>query len=277
MIIRRGQSFKIRLTLNRPFSRAKDSLSFIFTLANDEKPSLGHGSLIGCPLRLNSYELGEPLEWGSAIESINGDVLTVLIKPAATAAIGEWRVDVDTQLVSGEGMKSFKYPSTFYVLFNPWCQDDQVYMADRDQLEEYVMSDTTLVWRGSYNRLRPSIWKLGQYEKNVLDCSLLLISAIGKVIYFLYPFMHEIYTIRLQVNPSNRGDPVKISRALSAAVNSPDDDGAILGNWSEDFSGGTPPTKWVGSVAILQEYYRKRKPVKYGQCWVFSGVLTTSN
>lgn len=89
--------------------------------------------------------------------------------------------------------------------------------------------------------------------------------------------MKEIYTIRLQVNPSNRGDPVKISRALSAAVNSPDDEGAIQGNWSEDFSGGTPPTKWMGSVAILQEYYRKRKPVKYGQCWVFSGVLTTSN
>lgn len=60
-------------------------------------------------------------------------------------------------------------------------------------------------------------------------------------------------------------------------MNSPDDDGAVLGNWSEDFSGGTAPTKWVGSVAILQEYFKKRRPVKYGQCWIFSGVLTTSN
>lgn len=41
-------------------------------------------------------------------------------------------------------------------------------------------------------------------------------------------------------------------------------------------SGGTAPTKWVGSVEILQQYYRKRKPVKYGQCWVFAGTLTTS-
>lgn len=80
----------------------------------------------------------------------------------------------------------------------------------------------------------------------------------------------------LQISSTYRGDPVRIARALSAAVNSPDDDGAVLGNWSEDFSGGTAPIKWLGSVAILQEYYKKRKPVKYGQCWIFAGVLTTS-
>lgn len=58
-------------------------------------------------------------------------------------------------------------------------------------------------------------------------------------------------------------------------VNSADDNGAVMGNWSDDFGGGTPPTKWLGSQKILQQYYRTRKPVKYGQCWVFSGVLAT--
>lgn len=58
-------------------------------------------------------------------------------------------------------------------------------------------------------------------------------------------------------------------------VNSPDDNGAVMGNWSNDFGGGTPPTKWLGSQKILQQYYKTRKPVKYGQCWVFSGVLAT--
>lgn len=69
---------------------------------------------------------------------------------------------------------------------------------------------------------------------------------------------------------------MRIARAMSALVNSQDDDGAILGNWSEDFSGGTAPTKWIGSVEILQQYYRKRKPVRYGQCWTFAGTLTAS-
>lgn len=48
-----------------------------------------------------------------------------------------------------------------------------------------------------------------------------------------------------------------------------------MGNWSEDFGGGTPPTKWIGSMNILQQFYKKKKPVKYGQCWVFAGVLAT--
>jgi transglutaminase 1 len=58
-------------------------------------------------------------------------------------------------------------------------------------------------------------------------------------------------------------------------VNSPDDYGVVMGNWSEDFGSGTPPSRWLGSQRILQQYYETKKPVKYGQCWVFAGVLAT--
>lgn len=72
---------------------------------------------------------------------------------------------------------------------------------DERERNEYVLSDTTLIWKGTYNRLRPSPWKLGQYDRDVLDCALYVIAYIGKV------------------NPSSRGNAAKISRALSAAVN----------------------------------------------------------
>lgn len=49
-----------------------------------------------------------------------------------------------------------------------------------------------------------------------------------------------------------------------------------MGNWSGNYENGRSPTFWNGSVNILQEYYRTKKPVRYGQCWVFSGVLTTA-
>lgn len=49
----------------------------------------------------------------------------------------------------------------------------------------------------------------------------------------------------------------------------------MLGNWSTDFSGGVAPTKWGGSVEIMQRFYKKKKPVKFAQCWVFAGALTT--
>ena len=60
-----------------------------------------------------------------------------------------------------------------------------------------------------------------------------------------------------------------------AQINSTDDNGVLVGNWSSDYSGGTEPTKWSGSMLILQQYWATKKPVKFGQCWVFSGVTTT--
>ena len=62
-------------------------------------------------------------------------------------------------------------------------------------------------------------------------------------------------------------------------MNKNDGDGGILfGNWSsndDDYKDGTDPTAWSGSSAILEEYMRTKMPVKYAQCWVFGGTLTT--
>lgn len=131
-------------------------------------------------------------------------------------------------------------------------------MKDNTWREETVLGDTGLIWRGSYNRLRPTVWKYAQFERDVLECSLYLIHKVGRV------------------SAGARSDPVRTVRAISAAVNSADDNGCIMGNWTDEFDGGTTPTKWIGSMEILQKFYKKRKPVKYGQCWVFSGVLSTS-
>lgn len=60
-------------------------------------------------------------------------------------------------------------------------------------------------------------------------------------------------------------------------VNSNDNDGGILvGNWSGNYADGTSPLAWSGSGAILEQFWRTRKAVKYAQCWVFGGTLTTS-
>ena len=58
-------------------------------------------------------------------------------------------------------------------------------------------------------------------------------------------------------------------------MNSPDDGGVLTGNWSGDYEGGASPSAWNGSVKILEEYFANKVPVKFGQCWVFSGVTTT--
>jgi len=60
-------------------------------------------------------------------------------------------------------------------------------------------------------------------------------------------------------------------------VNYNDQDGGILeGRWTETYpKNSTAPSEWTGSVAILKEYAKKHNTVRYGQCWVFSGVTTT--
>lgn len=63
---------------------------------------------------------------------------------------------------------------------------------------------------------------------------------------------------------------------ISKMVNSNDDDGILVGRWDGNYEDGTAPSAWTGSVAILAEYLATKSPVQYGQCWVFSGVVTTS-
>ena len=58
-------------------------------------------------------------------------------------------------------------------------------------------------------------------------------------------------------------------------VNSQDEGGVLSGRWHPPYSDGTSPIAWVGSNAILEQYYQTKQPVKFGQCWVFSGVTTT--
>ncbi|XP_071448143.1 annulin-like isoform X2 [Hetaerina americana] len=275
LVVRRGQPFALNLKLSRPYNEEKDAISIVFTVADTEKPSYGQGSLVAVPvlakgsmsddelshMNMVSTGTGSSVPWKAEVDAKNtGDsMIKIEVTPSADTMIGMWKMDIDTKLKGAGDAVSYSCPHPIYILFNPWCEKDSCYMGPNkeEELKEYVLSDTGLIWRGSHNRLRPCVWRYAQFEADILDCALYLAFKIGKV------------------HLSARSDPVRITRALSAAVNSPDDNGALVGNWSGDFSGGTAPTKWVGSMKILQEYYRTKKPVKYGQCWVFGGVLTT--
>ncbi|MCL4137814.1 UNVERIFIED_CONTAM: hypothetical protein GTU68_050949, partial [Idotea baltica] len=135
---------------------------------------------------------------------------------------------------------------------------DSVYLDDEDERQEYVLSSSGLIWRGTHSRLRPCPWQFGQFEKDVLECVLYVLNHL------------------CQLLPAHRADPIRVVRAISAGVNSPDDSGVLVGNWTGKYEGGRSPSEWRDSIAILQQFYAKKKPVKFGQCWVFSGVVTSA-
>ncbi|KAM3860789.1 coagulation factor XIII A chain-like [Diretmus argenteus] len=75
----------------------------------------------------------------------------------------------------------------------------------------------------------------------------------------------------------NRGDGIMVVRKASAMLNAQDDNGLLVGKWDDDYSMGTAPTLWTGSVKILLQYANTGIPICYAQCWVFAGVFNTWN
>lgn len=62
---------------------------------------------------------------------------------------------------------------------------------------------------------------------------------------------------------------------IISQVNANDDKGVVLGRWDGNYDDGTVPAAWTGSAPILSEFLETKNEVKYGQCWVFAGVVTT--
>ena len=136
--------------------------------------------------------------------------------------------------------------------------DDAVYLHDDRQVREYVENDVGKVWNGTYKNYFGRPWNFGQFEDSVLPACCFILD-------------------KSRLKPAERGNPVKVCRAISAMVNSHDDKGILSGRWEKPYDDGTAPWEWTGSVKIIEEYmeHRGRKPVKYGQCWVFSAVVVT--
>lgn len=128
LVIRRGQVFKLKLHCNRPYDEKTDALSLILTVADVEKASFGNGTLVAIQLNNKSTDLGRSFEWGASKNSISGNILEINIKPAANACVTQWKLDIDSKNLEQNASKTFSLSQPFYVIFNPWCREDQVYL-----------------------------------------------------------------------------------------------------------------------------------------------------
>lgn len=248
LIVRRGQHFDISIEFNKKYDPKTDDLKLVFLAGDDPRQTKG----TRISLILSDRDVDK--KWGAWIRKNEEKMLSVRINTPPTCYVGVWKLQVETIKKADNKNIIFEYThdQVIYVLFNPWCEDDQVYQPDNSLLEEYVLNDTGKIYVGNRKQIHGRKWNFGQFEENVLDCA-------------LYMLDNNVYSWTI------RGDPVKMSRKLSAVTN----DDVLVGNWSGDYEGGKSPLHWVGSVAILNEYFKTKKPVCYGQCWVFSGLLTT--
>lgn len=65
--------------------------------------------------------------WNAVYEGQMDSHLMVAVTPAADCIVAAWKIDVDTKLEGGSSL-SYTHPQPIYILFNPWCLSDTVYM-----------------------------------------------------------------------------------------------------------------------------------------------------
>ncbi|XP_068615184.1 protein-glutamine gamma-glutamyltransferase 2-like [Brachionichthys hirsutus] len=245
LIVRRGQTFTVSLYL-RFGSYQPGSSSLDCVAETGPQPSEQYGTRA-------AFGLSDSIDtsrWSAAVTSPPGDTVALSLCSAPDAPIGRYTLTLGR---SGR--------IDFILLFNPWCSGDAVYMDNEENLAEYVLSQDGIIFRGSYKYPIPNPWNFGQFESGILDACLRILD------------MNPKYLRNPAKDCSGRRNPIYVSRVLSAMVNCNDDNGVLMGKWTEGHEGGVSPMFWKGSVEILCNWSTQAcRPVRYGQCWVFAAV-----
>ncbi|OCT97979.1 hypothetical protein XELAEV_18010207mg [Xenopus laevis] len=239
LIVRRGQPFKICVTFQRAFIPKSDQICVVLQMANAQ------------PVTLSQVNEFEQSGWGCQVAEVSGSKAFVWLNTSAQAPVGLYQMNVKTN--SGGGANT---NLRVYILFNAWCRMDSVFMDNEAWRCEYVLNEIGRIYYGTEHQIGERSWNYGQFDKGILDACFYLLD-------------------RGRIGPGSRGDPISVTRVISAMVNSMDDNGVIAGSWAESYADGVNPVAWVGSVDILLRFHQTGNPVKYGQCWVFGGVTTT--
>uniref|UniRef100_A0A8C3JII4 protein-glutamine gamma-glutamyltransferase n=1 Tax=Calidris pygmaea TaxID=425635 RepID=A0A8C3JII4_9CHAR len=253
-ILRRGQPFSI--TLNLKTTACHSELLSLFPLAGPSPSESQQTKAI--------FSLSEEGDsgWSATQEPSEPGCINFTISSPADAVVGRYKLKL--QMVSGNNKVSSTLLGQFVLLFNPWCPNDDVYMANEKERREYVLNDSGIIFQGLEKHIQEEAWNYGQFEEGILDISLAILDR---------SLNHRQDPA---VDVSNRNNPIYVSRVISAMVNSNDEKGVVEGKWKGKYRSGTNPLQWSGSVTILRKWYRGRyKPVRYGQCWVFAGVMCT--
>ncbi|XP_053246974.1 protein-glutamine gamma-glutamyltransferase E-like [Podarcis raffonei] len=283
LVVRRGQAFLISLT-SRGALPAADKLTFTVetgsTCALQAETRVAFG-ITSTPSRRS---------WSAVQTSAGYGSLSVSILSPVDAAIGRYQLSIKTDTSRSTLPSSL---GTFVLLFNPWMperleigehwhdaalpgqrevlsqyllvihlSEDDVFMANEAERKEYVLSEFGVIFCNNGKTLLP--WNYGQFEDGILDICLSMLDMGLKY--------HKDSTAGV----SQLSDPIHIGRVLSAMINCNDGDrGVLFGCWKA-CRDGKDPGSWSGSVEILRQWESSGfEPVRYGQCWVFAGVLTT--
>ncbi|XP_009957357.1 PREDICTED: coagulation factor XIII A chain, partial [Leptosomus discolor] len=156
LIVRRGQPFQIQIDFNRPYKPEADQFWLEYLIGR--YPQQNKGTYI--PILLG--DVLKPGEWGAKITHKENNSVHLSIMSSATCIVGKFRLYVAVWTPFGILRTQRNSTTDTYILFNPWCQWDAVYLDEEKEREEYVLNDVGIVFHGNINDIRLRSWSYGQ-------------------------------------------------------------------------------------------------------------------
>ncbi|NXS38067.1 EPB42 protein, partial [Pomatostomus ruficeps] len=249
LIVRRGQPFTITVCFSAPIHSYLRQMKRTFLIVQTG-PQSSKADEIQTEFPISS--LRDQKQWSAAVEEQDPNFWTLCVNTPANAPIGQY-----TLLLRAS--KSPQLLGNFTLLFNPWCRDDEVFLANEAQRQEYILNRDGIIYQGTENAVLAQPWDFSQFEDDMVDICFILL-ALGE------HFQRER-------DPAQRKNPVHVCRAVAAMLNC-SDFRILIECEPEQHHNGIPPSKWLGSSPILRQWIASKfQPVRYGQCWVFAAVL----
>uniref|UniRef100_A0A803TF20 Transglutaminase-like domain-containing protein n=1 Tax=Anolis carolinensis TaxID=28377 RepID=A0A803TF20_ANOCA len=140
--------------------------------------------------------------WGAVQTAPAPGTMSFSIFSPVNAGIGRYRFGIRT----GGSSAPSSLLGTFVLLFNPWLQGDEVFMPNNAEREEYVLSESGVVFMGSSNSISPRGWDFGQFQPDILDICL---SILDRSLNHRRDAATDL---------RRRNDPKYVGRVLSAMV-----------------------------------------------------------
>lgn len=247
LILRRGQSFTITLNFRAPAHIFLSALKKVALIAQTgEQPSKTSKTQAIFPIS----SLGDKKGWSAAVVERDAQHWTISVTTPVDAVIGHYSL-----LLQVSGKK--QYPlGQFTLLFNPWNRDDAVFLQNEVQRTEYVLNQDGFIYLGTADCIQEEPWDFSQFERDVMDLSLNLLSVDKQVKDWSQP-AHVACIVGALLHALKKKSVLPISQTQAAQQ------GALL-------------YKRRGSVPILRQWLTGRgRPVYESQAWVFAAVACT--
>uniref|UniRef100_A0A8C0MWT1 Coagulation factor XIII A chain n=1 Tax=Canis lupus familiaris TaxID=9615 RepID=A0A8C0MWT1_CANLF len=156
LIVRRGQSFFIQIDFNRPYDPRRDLFRVEYVIGR--YPQENKGTYIPVPI-VPELQRGK---WGAKVIMRENRSVRLSIQSSPECIVGKFRMYVAVWTPYGI-LRTSRNPETdTYILFNPWCEEDAVYLDGDKEREEYVLNDIGVIFYGDFNDIKSRSWSYGQ-------------------------------------------------------------------------------------------------------------------